>query len=203
MKIVCIGRNYRDHARELNNDIPDKPIFFMKPDSSILEKNKPFFYPSFSKEIHYETEIVLKICRLGRHIEERFAHRYYNELTVGIDFTARDIQRACIKNGLPWDIAKGFDQSAVIGTFVKKTEFPDITNMCFSLDIDGKRVQQGNTADMIFSFDTIIAYISQFMTLKTGDLIFTGTPAGVGPVALNNRLQASIDAKVLLDFRVK
>jgi 2-keto-4-pentenoate hydratase/2-oxohepta-3-ene-1,7-dioic acid hydratase in catechol pathway len=203
MKIICIGRNYEDHAKEFGNAVPEKPIFFFKPDTSIIRKNRPFFYPDFSKEIHYETEIVLKINRLGKNIKEKFAHRYYDELTVGIDLTARDLQRGAKKNGQPWEIAKAFEGSAPIGKFVKKKKFQDIHNIHFKLEKNGEIAQEGNTKDLIFSFDQLIAYVSQFVTLKIGDLLFTGTPAGVGPVSINDRLKASIEDNVLLDFYVK
>jgi acylpyruvate hydrolase len=203
MKIICIGRNYADHAKELNNPVPANPVFFMKPDSSLLINNKPFFYPSFSKEIHYETEIILKICKLGKSIETRFANRYYNEIGIGIDFTARDLQNICKKEGHPWEIAKAFDQSAVLGKFVPKTSLPDLSAINFQLEINGITVQKGNTRDLLFSFDTLISYVSTYVTLKTGDLIYTGTPAGVGPVKIGDRLVASMEGQVLLDFWVK
>ncbi len=203
MKIICIGRNYLEHARELNNPVPESPVFFMKPDSALLINNKPFFYPAFSNQIHYEAEIVLKICRLGKSIAERFAHRYYDSITVGIDFTARDLQDKCKKAGHPWEIAKAFDQSAVLNEFIPIESVPDRNSINFKLDINGKTVQNGNTSEMIFSFDRIISYVSTFITLKTGDLIFTGTPAGVGPVQKEDRLTASVEGKVLLDFYIK
>jgi 2-keto-4-pentenoate hydratase/2-oxohepta-3-ene-1,7-dioic acid hydratase in catechol pathway len=203
MKIICIGRNYADHAKELNNPIPKAPVFFMKPDSSLLINNKPFFYPDFSHEIHYEAEIVLKICRLGKRIENQFAHRYYNEIGIGIDFTARDLQQACKKEGHPWEIAKAFDQSAVLGSFVPKSTLPDLSAIHFELQLNGITVQSGNTKDLLFSFDELIAYVSTFVTLKTGDLIYTGTPAGVGPVAIGDHLVASVEGQVMLDFMVK
>jgi 2-keto-4-pentenoate hydratase/2-oxohepta-3-ene-1,7-dioic acid hydratase in catechol pathway len=203
MKIICIGRNYADHAKELNNPVPANPVFFMKPDSSLLINNNPFFYPEFSKEIHYETEIVVKICRLGKSIETRFANRYYEEIGIGIDFTARDLQNICKKEGHPWEIAKAFDQSAVLGKFVPKTSLPDLSAVNFQLELNDITVQKGNTRDMLFSFDEIIGYVSKFVTLKTGDLIYTGTPAGVGPVKIGDRLVASVEGKVLLDFQVK
>ena len=201
MKIICIGRNYAEHAKELNNEVPEKPVFFMKPDSALIRNNKPFFLPPFSKEIHYETELVLKITRLGKHIEEKFAYRYYDEIGIGIDFTARDLQRECKAKGLPWEVAKAFDGSAPVGEFISKKELPD--PVLFHLDINGKTVQKGSTADLLFSFDRIIAHVSQFVTLRTGDLIFTGTPAGVGPVKKNDRLQAYIGNRLILDFFVK
>jgi acylpyruvate hydrolase len=203
MKIICIGRNYADHAKELNNPVPSNPVFFMKPDSSLLINNKPFFYPQFSKEIHYETEIVLKICRLGKSIEPQFASRYYEEIGIGIDFTARDLQNICKKEGHPWEIAKAFDQSAVLGKFIPKTSLPDLSAINFQLEINDITVQKGNTRDLLFSFDTLISYVSTFLTLKTGDLIYTGTPAGVGPVKIGDRLTASVEGQVLLDFWVK
>jgi acylpyruvate hydrolase len=203
MKIICIGRNYAEHAKELNNPLPSVPVFFMKPESAIIINNNPFFLPDFSNEIHYETEIVLKIIRLGKNIEKQFAHRYFQEITVGIDFTARDLQRQCIKDGKPWEIAKAFDGSAVLGKFIKKEKLADLTAINFGLDLNDTMAQRGNTKDMIFSFDEIIAYVSKFATLKMGDLIFTGTPAGVGPVTINDHLVASVEGQVLLDFRVK
>ena len=203
MKIICIGRNYVEHARELNNPLPSKPVFFMKPDSSLLINNNPFFLPDFSNEVHYEAEIVLKISRLGKNIQKQFAHRYFSTIGVGIDFTARDLQDACKKAGHPWEIAKSFDQSAVINRFIPLASVPDQLAINFRLDLNGKTVQKGNTRDMIFSFDDIIAYISTFITLKTGDLIFTGTPAGVGSVKTGDHLVASVEEQVLLDFYVR
>jgi len=203
MKIICIGRNYADHARELNNPLPAVPVFFMKPESSVIINNNPFFYPDFSQEIHYETEIILKIMKLGKNIEKQFAHRYYQEVGIGIDFTARDLQRQCIKDGKPWEIAKAFDGSAVIGKFISKEKLPDADAVKFQLDLNGETVQKGNTGDMVFSFGDIIAYVSKYVTLKTGDLIYTGTPAGVGPVKIDDHLVASIEGQVMLDFWVK
>jgi len=203
MKIICIGRNYSEHARELNNPIPAKPIFFMKPDSSLLLGNKPFFLPEFSSEIHHELEIVVKICRLGKHIDEKFAYRYYNEITAGIDFTARDLQNKCKKEGHPWEIAKAFDASAVLGKFLNLSLIGNINKISFSLKVNDKIVQQGNTADMLYDVDTIISYISKFVTLKIGDIIFTGTPAGVGQVSLNDHLEGFIEEKKVFDFKIK
>ncbi len=203
MKIICIGRNYREHARELNNPVPEKPVFFMKPDTALLQKNNPFFYPDFSKDVQYETEIVLKINRNGKHIEEQFAHKYFNEIGIGIDFTARDLQAEQKKKGLPWEIAKAFDGAAPVGTFVSKNQFPDINNLHFSLKINGELRQEGSTADMMFSFNRIIAYISQFISLKPGDLIFTGTPSGVGPTKINDHFEVFIEDERLLEFNVK
>ena len=203
MKIICIGRNYREHAKELNNPVPEKPVFFMKPDTALLQKNNPFFYPGFSKDVQYETEIVLKINRNGKHIEERFAHKYFDEIGIGIDFTARDLQAEQKKKGLPWEIAKAFDGAAPVGKFVSKNRFPDINNLRFSLKINDELRQQGNTADMMFSFDRIIAYVSQFISLKPGDLIFTGTPSGVGPTKINDHFEVFIEDEMLLSFNVK
>ncbi len=203
MKIICIGRNYREHAKELNNAVPEKPVFFMKPDTALLQKNNPFFYPDFSKNVQYETEIVLKINRNGRHIEEQFAHKYYDEIGIGIDFTARDLQAEQKKKGLPWEIAKAFDQSAPVGKFLHKSQFPDLNRIRFSLKINGETRQQGNTEDMMFSFDRIISYVSQFISLKPGDLIFTGTPAGVGPIQINDHFEVFIEDEKLLEFNVK
>ena len=203
MKIIAIGRNYSEHAKELNNPVPTEPIFFLKPESSIIRNNKPFFYPEFSQNIHYEVEIVLKICRLGKNISENFAHRYYREIGIGIDFTARDLQSRCKEKGHPWEIAKAFDGSAPIGKFIRKQNLGEINNIDFQLNLNEKIVQKGNTRDMIFSCDQIISYVSKYITLKMGDLIFTGTPAGVGPVKKDDHLQASIEGNVLLDFYVK
>jgi acylpyruvate hydrolase len=203
MKIICIGRNYADHAKELNNPLPENPLFFLKPDTSLVINNKPFFYPEFSEDIHHEVEIVLKINRLGRYIDRKFAHRYYDEIGVGIDFTARDLQDQCKKKGMPWEIAKAFDNSAPIGKFMPKSGIEDCNNISVRLDINGETVQDGISKDMIFPFDSIISYVSQFITLKIGDLIFTGTPAGVGPVKIGDRLQAYINDDLLLDFYVK
>jgi len=203
MKIIGIGRNYGEHARELNNAVPVEPIIFMKPDTALVKGNKPFFYPDFSTDIHHELEIVIKICRVGKNIPENFASRYFEELTVGIDFTARDIQQRSKEKGLPWETAKAFDNSAPTGTFVAKTDYTDIHSLNFGLNINEKRVQTGNTSAMIFSFEYLISYVSRFFTLQMGDLIFTGTPAGVGAVKPGDRLIADIEGKVLLDFEVK
>ena len=203
MKIICIGRNYREHAKELNNPVPEKPVFFMKPDTALLQKNNPFFYPDFSKNVQYETEIIIKINRNGRHIEEKFAHKYYDEIGIGIDFTARDLQAEQKKKGLPWEIAKAFDGAAPVGKFIDKNQFSSLDDIHFSLKINGELRQQGHTADMMFSFDRIIAYVSQFISLKPGDLIFTGTPSGVGPTQINDHYEAFIEGEKLLDFNVK
>ena len=203
MKIICIGRNYIEHANELNNPVPEKPVFFMKPETALLQKNNPFFYPEFSNDVHYETELVIKINRNGKHIEEKFAKRYYSEIGVGIDFTARDVQSECKKKGLPWEIAKAFDQAAPVGKFIPLSNLPNPDNIQFSLKINGETRQQGSSADMIFSFDAIIAYVSKFVSLKTGDLIFTGTPKGVGPVKINDHFEVFLENTKLLEFNVK
>jgi len=204
MKIIAIGRNYTDHAKEMDNPLPEVPIFFLKPDSSLIKNNKPFFLPDFSSEIHHEVEIVVKIDRLGKNIKKNFANRYYSEMGIGIDFTARDLQRHCKNEGLPWEIAKAFDGSAPLGKFVNKHNFADIKDIPFRLEINGTIVQTGNTGQMIFPIDELISYVSRFFTLKTGDLLFTGTPpAGVGPVHRNDHLQAFIEDELLLDFYVK
>ncbi|MDP4226759.1 MAG: fumarylacetoacetate hydrolase family protein [Bacteroidota bacterium] len=203
MKIICIGRNYIEHAHELNNPVPETPVFFLKPDTSIIKNNRPFYYPDFSKDIQYETEVVVKINRLGKTIAQKFAHRYYDEIGLGIDFTARDLQRRCKEKGLPWEIAKAFEGSAPISKFVNKDRFSNVQQINFRLDLNGETVQSGNTKDMIFSVDRIIEYVSCFFTLRTGDLIFTGTPAGVGPVKINDRLQAYLEDELMLDFLIK
>jgi 2-keto-4-pentenoate hydratase/2-oxohepta-3-ene-1,7-dioic acid hydratase in catechol pathway len=203
MKIICIGKNYSEHAKELNSEVPSEPLFFMKPDSALLLGNKPFFLPDFSNEIHHEIEIVVKINRLGKHIEKQFANRYYNEVTAGVDFTARDLQQVCVKEGKPWEISKAFDGSAVLGKFINVSQLKDPTSVPFHLDIDGVTVQQGNTKDMVFGIDELIEYVSTFVTLKIGDLIYTGTPVGVGSVKIDNHLEGYIEEKKLFDFQVK
>jgi 2-keto-4-pentenoate hydratase/2-oxohepta-3-ene-1,7-dioic acid hydratase in catechol pathway len=203
MKIICIGRNYRDHIRELNSPLPTEPVFFLKPDTSLLTRNRPFYFPDFSNEIHYEIELVIRISRLGKNIQEKFADTYYDAVTAGLDFTARDIQDRCKKQGLPWLISKGFDQAAPIGKFLPRSDFKDMKNIHFHLELNGNTVQQGSSADMIFSFEDIISYVSKYMTLRTGDLIYTGTPSGVGPVKIGDRLDAYIEGKKLLSCPVK
>lgn len=205
MKIIAVGMNYAEHNKELNNTLlsPKKPVIFMKPDSAILKDGKPFFIPDFTNRVDYETEVVVRICRLGKCIAPRFAHRYYDAVTVGIDFTARDLQNEYRANGLPWELCKGFDGSAVLGDFVAVDKFPSIQDLHFHLDVDGQTVQQGHTADMLFTVDEIIAYVSQFCTLKIGDLIYTGTPVGVGPVSIGQHLQGFLEGEKLLDFYVR
>lgn len=205
MKIIAVGMNYARHNEELGHtQINQEPVIFMKPDSAILKDGKPFFVPDFSNEVHYETEVVVRICRLGKNIAPRFAHRYYDAVTVGIDFTARDLQRKFREAGNPWELCKGFDNSAAIGTFISPEQAGgDLQKLDFHLDIDGKEVQRGNTADMLFKIDDIIAYVSQFVTLKIGDLLFTGTPVGVGPVSIGQRLQGYLEGEKLLDFYIR
>ncbi len=202
MKIICIGRNYAEHARELNNAVPTEPVFFLKPDTSLLINNKPFYYPPFSNEIHYETEIVLRICRVGRFIAPQFAPRYYKEIGIGIDFTARDLQQKAKEKGLPWEMAKAFEGSAPVSSFIPISDIPDPKRISFRLEINDRTVQQGNTADMLFGFNELISHVSKFFTLKTGDLLFTGTPPGVGPVHKGDRLKAFLEDRLMLNFRV-
>ncbi|MEA5259002.1 fumarylacetoacetate hydrolase family protein [Arcicella aquatica] len=203
MKILCIGRNYAEHIAELNNERPSEPVVFIKPDTAILKDNEAFYHPDFSKDIHHEVEIVLKINKMGKNIEAKFANKYYEEIGIGIDFTARDIQAKLKEKGLPWEKAKAFNGSAPISGFVSKTEFPDLKNLNFHLEIDGETRQTGNTSMMLWNFDEIIAEISKYFTLKTGDLIFTGTPAGVGKVKIGNKLSAFIEGKEMLSFEIK
>ncbi len=203
MKILCIGRNYLDHAKELSNPAPSEPIVFGKPDSALLRNNQPFFIPDFANDFHHEVEVVVRINRLGKNIAPEFAHRYYDEIGLGIDFTARDLQEDLRKKGLPWEKSKAFDGSAVISEFIDKQTLVDINNINFRLDINGQTRQQGNTKDMIFSIDDIIAHVSKYFTLKIGDFIFTGTPAGVGSVNIADRLQGYIENDLFFDFWVK
>lgn len=203
MKIICIGLNYRKHAAEMGWQLPSEPVVFLKPDSALLKKNKPFFLPDFSENIQYEVEIVVKISKLGKGIEARFAHRYYDELSLGIDITARDIQSRNAKAGMPWELSKCFDGAAPVGEFVPVSSIRDVNDLGFRLEINGKTVQMSNSSDMIFSIDRIIEYVSRYFTLKTGDLIFTGTPSGVGQLKKNDNLIAYLGEKPLLDFMIK
>jgi len=204
MKILCIGRNYIDHAKELNNPVPQSPVFFLKPDTALLRRNRPFYYPDFSEDIHYECELVVKISKLGKNIQKKFAHTYYEEIGLGIDFTARDLQSKSKAKGLPWEIAKAFDNSAPLSMeFIHKKDIPDIKNIVFSLKKNGETVQKGTSADMIFDIDELIVYLSRFFTLKTGDLIFTGTPAGVGPVQIGDKLEGFIGERKMLKCNIK
>ena len=202
MKIICIGRNYAEHAKEMKSEVPTEPVFFLKPETALL-KDKDFYYPEFTKDLHHEVEIVLKISKNGKHIAEEFASQYYNEIGIGIDFTARDIQQKCKEKSLPWEKAKAFDNAAPIGEFVAKETFADLKNISFQLNINGKPKQVGNTKDLIFSFEKIIAYVSQFITLKIGDLIFTGTPEGVSAVNIGDVLEASIENKPMFYLNIK
>ena len=203
MKIICIGRNYAEHVKELNNNRPDSPVIFLKPDTSIILKNQPFFIPDFSNEINYEVEIILKICKLGKHIENKYAHKYFNQIGLGIDFTARDTQNELKSNGLPWEKAKAFDGSALVGSWADKTKFQDLRNLNFSLFKNGKSVQIGNTSQMMWNFDELISEISKYFTLKIGDIIFTGTPSGVGKVNKGDNLEGFIEGKSSFVINVK
>ena len=203
MKIICTGRNYRAHAEEHKSKLPKEPVFFMKPETAIIRNNLPFFYPEFSEKIHYEVELVLRICKLGKHISEKFAHTYYDQIGIGLDFTARDIQENCKKKGLPWEIAKAFDGSAAISNFVDKNKFKDLNNINFSLNLNGKTVQEASSSQMIFSFDQLISYLSKFVTLKIGDLIFTGTPSGVGEVKIGDLLEGYVEGEKCFGVKVK
>jgi acylpyruvate hydrolase len=200
MKVICIGRNYSEHAKELNNPLPEEPVFFLKPDTSVVKDNAPFYHPDFSNDIHHEVELVLRVSKAGKHIGEAFALNYIDSISVGIDFTARDVQQKCKEKGLPWEKAKAFDGSAPVGIFIP---FAADKEYDFSLKINGELRQIGNSRDMLFSFRKIIAYVSQFVTLKTGDLIFTGTPAGVSRVAIGDKLEAILDQQSLLSFEIK
>lgn len=205
MKIMCVGMNYAEHNKELQNTLlsTETPVIFMKPDSAILKNGKPFFVPDFASQFDYETEIVVRIDRMGKSIPERFAHRYYGAVTVGIDFTARDLQRQLSAKGLPWDMAKGFDGSAVLGEFVPVEEVGDVNALTFHSELDGQTVQTGCTGDMLWSIDRLVAYVSRTNTLKTGDLLFTGTPAGVGPVHPGQHMEAWIGERKVLSFNIR
>lgn len=203
MKIICVGRNYADHASELKNDVPAEPVLFLKPETALLARRQPFFIPDFSHDVHYEAELVVRIHKLGKHIQEKFAHKYYNELTVGIDFTARDLQSELKEKGLPWEKAKAFDGSAAVGKMIDKHKLPDLKKIRFELYRNEERVQLGSSENMIHSIDALIAYISKFFTLKIGDLIFTGTPAGVGPVTKDDNLRLMLEDREVFCCNVK
>ncbi|OAB81531.1 fumarylacetoacetate hydrolase family protein [Cochleicola gelatinilyticus] len=203
MKIICIGRNYADHIKELNNEKPSDPVIFLKPDTAIVLKNQPFFIPDFSNDVHHEVEILVKIKKIGKHINRKFAHKYYDEIGLGIDFTARDLQQQLKEKGLPWEKAKAFDGSAVVGKFLPKTQFENIDAINFSLQKDGVLVQEGNTALQLYKIDEIIEYISKYFTLKIGDIIFTGTPSGVGRVSPNETLTGYIEDKEVFSVKIK
>lgn len=203
MKIICVGRNYAAHAAELKNEVPSEPVIFLKPDTALLPKRQPFFYPDFSKDIHFETEVVVRINRLGKNIAPKFAHKYYSELSLGIDFTARDLQQKLKEKGLPWEKAKAFDGSAPTGKFVDKAKLTELNQLNFELKVNGESRQSGNTSQMLFPIDELIAYVSQFFTLKIGDLIFTGTPQGVGPIAIGDHLEAYLENEKVLDLKIR
>ncbi len=203
MKIFCIGRNYSEHAKELNNAIPTEPVVFMKPNTALVHKGKPLYYPDFSNDIHHELEVVIRLCKNGKHIAPEFAHSYYDRVTLGLDFTARDVQAKLKEKGLPWEIAKGFDRSAPLAEFIMKEDLQSPEAIHFQLKKNGVIVQDGNTKDMLFSIDNIIAYISKFFTLQKGDLIFTGTPSGVGPVAIGDVLEGYMEGQKILHCAIK
>lgn len=203
MKIICVGRNYAEHIKELNNEQPDDPVIFLKPETAIPLKNEPFFYPKFSSDVHHEVEILVKINRVGKNIDQKFAHKYYDEIGIGIDFTARDVQSKLKAKGLPWELAKGFNGSAPISGFVPKTDFADLQNINFRLDVNGETRQQGNTSMMLFKIDYLISFVSTYFLLQQGDILFTGTPKGVGPVQVGDQLSAFIEDKPMLTLDVK
>ncbi len=203
MKIICIGRNYTEHIKELANERPEEPVVFIKPDSAVLPKDQDFYIPEFTKNVHYEVEVLIKICKVGKHIDERFAHNYYDEIGLGIDFTARDLQSALKEKGLPWEKAKGFDGSAVIGKWLPKTNFKDLNNLNFTLHKNEELVQDANTSFMLWKIDELIAYVSKFFTLKKGDVLFTGTPAGVGQIATNDYLSGKLEGQELFSIKIK
>ena len=203
MKIICIGRNYLAHVKELDNALPTEPMFFMKPDTALLPAGEPFPYPDFSKKVHYETELVLRICKTGKSIDKETASEYYDAITVGIDFTARDLQNECKAQGHPWEIAKSFDYSAPVGEFKKINSLKNPEDIAFGMKLNGDWVQQGHSRDMIFDFNTIVSYVSRFVTLNTGDYIFTGTPQGVGEVHVGDKLQLFLEDEPVLEFEIK
>jgi 2-keto-4-pentenoate hydratase/2-oxohepta-3-ene-1,7-dioic acid hydratase in catechol pathway len=203
MKIICIGRNYAEHARELNNEVPREPVIFMKPKTAILAPDKPLYYPEFTDDLHYECELVVRIAKNGKYVREKFARKYYEEVTVGIDFTARDLQQKQKEKGLPWEIAKAFDGSAAVGRFIPIDEIDHLKDTRFSLKINDNLVQQGHAADMIFSVNQVIEHISKYFTLNIGDLIFTGTPAGVGPVNMYDKLEGFLENEKLLEVNIR
>ena len=203
MKIICIGRNYAEHAKELKNEVPVEPVIFMKPKTALLLPEKPLYYPEFTDDLHYECELVVKICKNGKYVQERFASKYYEEITVGIDFTARDLQQKQKEKGLPWEIAKAVDGSAAVGRFVSIPIGADINNLNFQLKLNEEVVQDGNSGNMMFGVNKIIAYVSQYFTLNIGDMIFTGTPAGVGPVNVYDKLEGYLQGERLLEVNIR
>lgn len=203
MKIICVGRNYTEHIKELENERPENPVLFLKPDTAVLPQKQAFYIPDFTEDLHYEVEVLVKINRVGKHIEAKFAHKYYDEIGLGIDFTARDVQQKMKSKGLPWEVAKAFDHSAVVGEFINKKNFTSIEDIPFSLKKNGESVQEGNTSHMLWKIDSLIAYISTYFTLRTGDIIFTGTPAGVGPVSDGDNLEGFIKDKSMFSVAIR
>lgn len=203
MKIICIGQNYRAHISELKHEVPQAPVFFFKPDTALLIRNRPFYIPEFSKEIHYETEVILRISKVGKYIPEKYAADFYDALSLGFDFTARDLQRRCVEKGLPWEVSKSFDQSAAIGRWIPKSKLPSTDQLHFYLNLNGEKVQEGFTGDMLFGVPRLLSYVSQFMTLHIGDILFTGTPVGVGPVKIGDRLEAVLENQTVLRCEIK
>ncbi|MGB5499541.1 MAG: fumarylacetoacetate hydrolase family protein [Maribacter sp.] len=203
MKIICIGRNYNEHIKELANERPEEPVVFIKPDSSVLPKEQDFYIPDFTQDVHYEVEVLVKICKVGKHIAEPFAHKYYNEIGLGIDFTARDLQSKLKQKGLPWEKAKGFDGSAVIGKWLPKSNFKDLNDLKFSLLKNNELVQEGNTSFMLWKIDELVAHVSKYFTLKKGDVLFTGTPSGVGQITTNDYLSGKLEGQELFTVKIK
>ncbi len=203
MKIICVGRNYAVHIEELKNQVPEAPVIFLKPETALLRPGEAFYYPDFSHDVHYEAEIVVKINKMGKHIDAQFAHKYYDEIGIGIDFTARDVQSELKARGLPWELSKAFNGSAPVSDFIPKKEFADVQNLNFTLEVNGVQRQNGNTALMLYRIDYLVSFVSRYFTLKTGDLIFTGTPKGVGPVAIGDRLVAAVEGRPLLNLEIK
>lgn len=203
MKVIAVGRNYSAHAEELNNPIPKEPVIFLKPDTAVLKNNRDFYYPDFSRDIHFETEVVVQICKEGKHVDEKFASNYYDKVGLGIDFTARDIQQKHKEQGLPWELAKAFDHSAPVSYLFPKDKYESINNLPFFLEINDLKVQEGNTSNMLFSIEKIISFTSKYITLRKGDLLFTGTPAGVGPITIGDHLKGYLNNECVLDFHIK
>jgi acylpyruvate hydrolase len=203
MKIICVGRNYAEHAAELQNDKPTEPVIFLKPDTALLKNNQPFYHPNFSEEIHYECEVVVRICREGKHIDPKFSHKYYDQIGLGVDFTARDLQNSLKSKGLPWELSKAFDNSAVVSAFIPKEEFHNINSLNFKLFQNQQEKQNGNTTEMLFNMDEIISFVSKYITLKTGDYIFTGTPKGVGKILIGDVLEGYLENRKMFEFEVK
>jgi acylpyruvate hydrolase len=203
MKIICVGRNYAEHAAELQNDKPTEPVIFLKPDTALLKNNQPFYHPNFSKEIHYECEVVVRICREGKHIEPKFSHKYFDQIGLGVDFTARDLQNDLKSKGLPWELSKSFDNSAVISSFISTEEFEEVNNLHFKLFQNNIEKQSCNTSEMIFNIDQIISFVSKYITVKTGDYIFTGTPKGVGKISIGDVIEGYLEDRKMFEFEVK